>query len=271
MPLSESDKIELHGSMALPSRPTPSNQRKELINSEALDDDEVDLVLGELAAEESGFLEATLGKKTWSRYLVDNYLSHFKWYNPNKDNTDVSLAKGWAYFEHFTLPRRFGTKSGGHRVRAKPGETTDTILYSAFLTPQSALSDFGIGMGMYFSTLSSFTVIFLLAGALSIPNIIYYASDQYDPSRYMNFSLLDVLQFSAICTSREWVRCVDCTQDKWNNVFTEQYFGNATDPITGETVILINKTTCLPAQFQQGMWNFGVLLVLIVSISAYNK
>lgn len=260
----------------LRSRPTPAQQRKELSNNEGLNDDEVDLVLDQLAgAEQTSLIGGVLGKQTWSRYLVDNYFSKYKWYNPNRDNPDISLAKGWCYFEHFTLPRRFATKSGGHHVRAPPGEINETKLYSAFRTPQDSLSDWGIGMGMYFSTLGSFVVIFLLAGILSIPNILYYSSDQYDPSssrRRDNFSLLRVLQFSTICTSREWVKCDDCEEEKdvWDNVFTNSYYGTAEDANTGEIVTLINRTTCLPAQYTQGMWNLGVLLLLIVSITMYN-
>ena len=51
-----------------------------------------------------------------------------------------SLAKGWAYFEHFTLPRRFESKSGGHHIRAPPGEANGTSLYSSFGTPMESLS-----------------------------------------------------------------------------------------------------------------------------------
>ena len=101
------------------------------------------LVLQDLAAEDkrATLLGAGLGKQTWSRYLVENYLQHYKWYNPNRDNPDApSLSKGWAYFEHFTLPRRFESKSGGHHIRAPPGEAKHTKLYSAFMTPQESLS-----------------------------------------------------------------------------------------------------------------------------------
>ena len=41
--------------------------------------------------------------------------------------------------------------------------------------------DRGIGMGVYFSSLSATFIILVLAGCLSIYNIIYYGSDKYDP------------------------------------------------------------------------------------------
>lgn len=98
-------------------------------------------MLQDLAAEEQAtLLGAGLGKQTWSRYLVEKYFQHYKWYNPNRDNPDISLSKGWAYFEHFTLPRRFEEKSGGMDIRAPPGEKKGTKLYGAFTTPQESLS-----------------------------------------------------------------------------------------------------------------------------------
>ena len=67
-------------------------------------------------------------------------MSHIR-YNPQRDNSNApSLSKGWAYFEHFTLPRRFESKSGGHHIRAPPGEAKHTRLYGAFMTPQESLS-----------------------------------------------------------------------------------------------------------------------------------
>ena len=126
--------------MKLPARPTPAQQRKELADSEGLTDDEINLILGQLAEEDrTTLMGGMLGKQTWSRYFVTNYLSKYKWYNPNRDNAELLLEKGWAYFEYFTLPRRFATKSGGRHVRAPPGEKKDTKLYSALLTPQSSL------------------------------------------------------------------------------------------------------------------------------------
>ena len=73
-------------------------------------------------------------------YSISNsYVTHR--YNPQRDNSNApSLSKGWAYFEHFTLPRRFESKSGGHHIRAPPGEAKHTRLYGAFMTPQESLS-----------------------------------------------------------------------------------------------------------------------------------
>eukprot|EP01082_Thalassiosira_pseudonana_P015471 g13944.t1.1.5e17418c g13944 g13944.t1 contig9:789813-792639(-) len=141
------------------------------------------------------------------------------------------------------------------------------------MTPQSSLSDWGVGVGMYFSTLISMAFIFILAGLINVANIMYYSSDEYDPGEGRNnFFLLNMLQFSAICTEREWVVCdKGCKENigAWNSIFTNSYYGKTTDPVTGEEVTVINQTTCLPAQFDQGMWNFGTLLLLILCMSIF--
>jgi hypothetical protein len=163
-------------------------------------------------------------------------------------------------------------------IRAPPGEEASrTELYSWIFTPLSAMSDWGIGVSMYFSTLMTMGCIFVLVGAVNVANIVYYSSAAYDPSRNEKtgggdiFELLDILRFSAICTDREWVVCQGCDAQirYWDSIFAHEYYGTATDPSTKNNVTLIHRTTCLPAEFQQGMWNLGTLVLLIVCISAY--
>ncbi len=254
-----------------------------------------------------------LGKQTWSRYIVETYLKHYKWYNPNRDNPEApSLSNGWAYFEHFTLPRRFRNKVGGHHIRAPPGSGHDTKLYSVLTMPVEALvgrsellystlflnfpkqdlnsnpirccaytlrhnnhthkPDWGIGMSMYFSSLIAVCVIFILAGLINVANMLYYVSDKYDANdeRYADVGTMKTLFFSAICTDREWVLCSEgCEGNKWwNTIFANQYYGTATNS-DGKEVVLINRTTCLPAEFQQGMINYGSTLFLLLCMSLY--
>ncbi|KAL9178347.1 hypothetical protein ACHAXT_001775 [Thalassiosira profunda] len=283
MTMSESLEISTSaGGGPPPGSPMSPRARKkiELKASGLLTDDQIDIVLQNLEEEEratiiGGAWDGVLGKTTWSRYLVENYFSKMRWYYPNRDNEDApSLGKGWAYFEHFTLPRRFHAKSGGHHTRAPPGEAENTKLYSVLGTPQESLSDWGIGTGMYFSSLSAVVVIFLLAGCLSIANMTYYASAEYDPGRdeAQGFQLLSMVRLSTICTDREWVVCADGCKANigyWDSLFTDEYYGTATDA-NGEEVTLINRTKCLPAEFQQGMINYGTTMLLIVCMSLYN-
>lgn len=215
---------------------------------------------------------------------MENYFQYWGWYNPNAKKTsnagendieEVTLSKGWAFFEYFTLPRKYcgdattGSDKHGSYIRARAGETAETELYSVLFTPRSALADWGIGVSMYFSTLVAMCCIFILVGCLNIANILYYSSIEYDPLT-TKWELLNILRFSAVCMDREWVVCEGCSDQKryWNSIFANEYYGTAIDS-QGEEVTLINRTTCDMAQFDQGMWNFGTLLLLIVCITAF--
>lgn len=196
-----------------------------------------------------------------------------------EDNKEeMTLSKGWAFFEYFTLPRKYvgdvtaGSDKHSSYIKARAGETAETELYSVLFTPRSALADWGVGVSMYFSTLVTMCCIFILVGCLNIANILYYSSIEYDPEKELTtkWELLNILRFSAVCMDREWVVCEGCSDQKrfWNSIFANEYYGTATDS-QGEEVTLINRTTCDMAQFDQGMWNFGTLLLLIVCITVF--
>ena len=125
-------------------------------------------------------------------------------------------------------------------------------------------------MGMYFSSLSTLCIIFLLVGCLNIANMVYYSSPAYDPNTTEGWNLVNMLHYSAVCTDREWVVCTtgcDTPENKeyWDNIeFTGGYFGTASDG-----TVLISKTTCNPATFEQGMINYGTLMLLILCMSLY--
>lgn len=69
--------------------------------------------------------------------------------------------------------------------------------------------DFGLGIGLYFSTLRAIAFITFIAGLVSVYNIVYFASSEYQPPEFThNISMLE--RGSAICTHTTWVPCVDC-------------------------------------------------------------
>lgn len=261
--------------------------RSTLLNKDVLSPTEINVVLSDLSSQPvMGGADAVLGKETWSRYLVENYLQYWSWYNPNAgkvnnrngdgsvEESTVTLSKGWAFFEHFTLPRHYANAASSNSyIRARAGETSDTQLYSLFFTPRSAFANWGIGMSMYFSTLVTMCCIFVLVGCLNVANIIYYSSVEYDEAKAYGstWDLLDMVRFTAVCRSREWVVCNGCEDHVgyWDSIFANEYYGIATEEATGEEVVLISRTTCDMAGFDQGMWNFGTLLFLIICISAY--
>mmetsp|Transcript_33207 Transcript_33207/g.71749 ORF Transcript_33207/g.71749 Transcript_33207/m.71749 type:complete len:1011 (-) Transcript_33207:218-3250(-) len=243
-----------------------------------LTDEEIELVLADLAQTETNIID-----QTWSRYFVEKYFSHYKWYNPNRDVEGApSIRKGWAYFEHFTLPRRYKEKVGGHRTRSPPGEGDEntTKLYSYFGTGEQSLSDWGIGMSMYFASLRSTAFILIFVGALNVVNILYYSSDDYDQGPGLlkfDISLSAMLQYSAVCTDREWVVCAnpdgaDACGDsgEWDTIFTKKYYGTAIDDSNdGKKVTLIHRTTCDMAELLPGVINYTTLMILILLLTLY--
>ena len=77
---------------------------------------------------------------TWSRYLAEHHLSKYQWYHPQRDDPDApSLRKGWAYYEHVTLPRRLDDE-GTYDRRAMPGDPRPTRLYDVVRTTHESLS-----------------------------------------------------------------------------------------------------------------------------------
>lgn len=116
-----------------------------------------------------------------------------------------NLEKAWAYFEHVALYRylvppgdqnkekknifvrmvRKFMKANKKLEKAEPGENGQpTRLYDPIFTPHKQLGDFGLGIGLYFSTLRAITFLTLVSGLISIYNIMYFSSEDYQPLEY---------------------------------------------------------------------------------------
>ena len=211
--------------------------------------------------------EDEVGAKTLSRRLVEKFLMHRKWYNPQRDSTDPDkpdLAQGWAFYEHVTLPRRFVTDQTAETTfeRAEPGEQDHTTeLFSPLTTPERALNEFGIGIASYFASLRIMAIAVAIAGIISLPNILYYRSESYNgEGGQSNLSFL--LQGSAICTNREWVECVEgCDRNIWRFGSSRDRWAESADGTT-----FVQRTLCVGAEMAQGMWNFGALLFMALSV-----
>jgi len=139
--------------------------------------------------------------------------------------TKADLKKGWAYFEHVVLDRYIVEKKpdapkkntcmriirkfqkGNKKLeRAEPGEKdVVTRLYSPIFTPHKQLGDFGLGIGLYFSTLRAITLITFVLGLVSAYNFNYFASDAYLPSEFRDNgrgAMFDkFIHGSAVCTN----------------------------------------------------------------------
>ncbi|KAL3940562.1 MAG: hypothetical protein SGBAC_004918 [Bacillariaceae sp.] len=158
---------------------------------------------------------------------VSSALMNKTWYNPGikvdertksgeSGNRAVvakpSLEKAWAYFEHFALDRYIidHATASSDRKRAEPGENSvPTRLYSPIMLPHAQMGDFGIGIGLYFSTLRLVLLLSLISGLIGIANIHFFASPSYQSPSNRD-SIFPMVRGSAICTETSWVACPSC-------------------------------------------------------------
>jgi hypothetical protein len=196
------------------------------------------------------------------------------WYYPNKNDPYApNLKEGWAFYEHITLARHFHRNRKSDPIeRAEPGERRHpTELYSFFKTTGECLNDWGIGVALYFNTMKVMTVALLLAGMLSIPNMLYFMSSTYSgvdrelqvPSILgmgSSASRFFTVPVSAVCNSFSWAECESgyCNEDKL--VKEKIPFLKSSDGAT----ILVQENECDDLTLDVGMINFAAIILLVV-------
>lgn len=230
---------------------------------------------------QNDFLKDSKKEMTFSRRIALSLIK-YDWYNPNNKTKDTeksseeeygyppSLAKAWAYFEHFTL-RRYITEEDRDDLRlgrgkelnmADPGDGIfRTKLYSPISTPLSQMSDFGLDMGLYFFTLRTLAVMTFVAGLINIPNLIYFSGGSYSSGQNdLNF----LLQGSAVCPSYEWVPCPDCSLDDFKG--EERYRFHLEILSNGELLVFALKNKCNGVTLSAGFVSFFTLLFVALSM-----
>jgi hypothetical protein len=166
--------------------------------------------------------------------------------------------------------RRCFCKGDQQLNRAEPGEAfLRTRLYSPIFTPHKQLGDWGLGIGLYFSTLRAVCILTFLAGVLNTQNFIYF-SQHYNLDAEATLPT-PLLIGSAICTDTTWVPCPDCVNYTNNTeAFDPQRIGvgvrvrNLLDPSNNETLYFAVRNNCDGPTVEQGMVNYATLLFLIV-------
>lgn len=146
--------------------------------------------------------------------------------------------------------------------RAEPGERdVETRLYNPFFTPHKELGDWGLGVGLYFTTMQAMGIVTFVAGLLSIPNIIYYSSDTYSDNQD---GVSAHLKGSAICTDTTWVPCGTCSFGD----FADRRIGLGTSLENPEDeTIFVLRNNCEGATIRTGIVNLVVLFVTIVGVA----
>ena len=156
--------------------------------------------------------------------------------------------------------------------RAEPGEDDDpTRLYSV-LTPHKQLGDFGLGIGLYFSNLRILILVCFVCGCISMGNILYFASQEYDSESEGILNMKDMfLKGSAACSSQEWVPCPECNCfDEGEDIFALDLLldercavANATDT-NGTQLIFGLKNNCDGTKLSLAATNFATVVVMVI-------
>ncbi|KAL7559500.1 hypothetical protein ACA910_010314 [Epithemia clementina (nom. ined.)] len=194
--------------------------------------------------------------KTWTRRVVECYLSKFKWYYSMRDTVGgPSLSEAYAFYEHVTLPRHYV----GSDYRAEPGEIQPTRLYDPWRTHAATFAEWGIGVDMYFSTLKMVSAMLLFAGLLNLRNMKYYASTDYSSNGQEHISSI-FLKGSALCTTMEWVVCRDCEPGDYE---LEEL---SRAGIAEDGSFLVQHNDCNGADLVQGMVNYATFFILLGSM-----
>ncbi len=202
------------------------------------------------------------------------------------------LKRGWAFFEHqalyrFLLPPDYKEKEKysvftkiyrsifKHRnkdfKRAEPGEDEDPSRLYPALTPHNQLGDFGLGIGLYFSNLRALIFISILCGCISLGNILYFASNKYDPnddSETITFKTVAIAG-SAACSSQVWVPCPNCTcgvRMGGNSELTLNLDRCAISSVRNETHVFALKNDCDSDTYMLTASNFATVIVMVLCL-----
>eukprot|EP00980_Cylindrotheca_fusiformis_P007078 scaffold1482_cov120-Cylindrotheca_fusiformis.AAC.20 len=190
-----------------------------------------------------------------------------------KDDQKPSLEKAWAYFEHFALNRYVVNESKNWK-KAEPGEDElPTKLYNPFTMPHNQLGDFGLGIGLYFSTLRLIFLLVFVSGLLSIANITFFASEDYQPISNREAIMPTLVRGSAICTDTSWVACPTCICANNDRLTAQEMRREDLLPtkrcqrVDGQVFVLKNECGDIPLYV--GMINYATVILFFLVTTVY--
>jgi len=204
---------------------------------------------------------------------------------PFMDKGQPSLVEAWDYFEYFILPRydleedikldtfwaqlkEFVWPQNVYNTADRGTSDVETRLYSPLLTPGSQMGDFGIGVGLYFTTVRYVMIIMFIAGCISIPNFLYYYSDVYSEGQ-PGLSLFEQpLKGSALCTDATWEPCPTCSVENFENLARLGYSNSTVDDTkeaSDGTLMFALRNNCDGGKFIPGMLNLTCLIFVWMS------
>lgn len=142
-------------------------------------------------------------------------------------------------------------------------QISHSLSYSSKKQPIEDMADFGVGVGLYFSTLRYFAIITFISGLINIPIIFYFGSDVYTAGGGQGRILGKwLLKGSAICTNVTWEPCPTCIND-W--VTAPDRIGNATND-EGLELFFIKKNNCSVHDIFGAM---NLITLFLVTLAVY--
>ncbi|KAL3940561.1 MAG: hypothetical protein SGBAC_004917 [Bacillariaceae sp.] len=248
------------------------------------------------------FLKDEKSSMTYSRRIALSLMNK-KWYNPKAEANDgvafdtsarsgqsglstvvakPSLEKAWAYFEHFALNRCIIDDSGAadskDSKKAEPGENTmATRLYSPIRLAHAQLGDFGIGIGLYFSTLRLILFLTIVSGFINSINIQFFASSSYQSPSDRDSIFPALVRGSAVCTDTDWVACPSCECASDDRVTAQTLRRQDVLPldrcqvreVDGSLRTYVLKNECGDIPIYVGMVNYGTLILFFLVTYVY--
>uniref|UniRef100_A0A7S4APN5 CSC1/OSCA1-like cytosolic domain-containing protein n=1 Tax=Pseudo-nitzschia australis TaxID=44445 RepID=A0A7S4APN5_9STRA len=213
-------------------------------------------------------------------------------FDKNVKVTKPCLRKGWAFFEHQALYRYLVLKDQRHRSTTNVMERGDrkfdkadagedekpSRLYPWFTLPHKQLGDFGLGVGLYFSSLRIFILITFICGLISLPNIMYFASEDYDPVKangvHRNITFSNFLEIgSATCHTTEWVPCLECEcrvsgdSGSQQGRFPQSRCSNSTlTDGTSTPLVFALKNECDGAKWELAATNYATVIFMLLAV-----
>ena len=115
--------------------------------------------------------------------------------------------KAEQYREFFLLPR-YVVEEDGSKRKLESGEFSGQSRLYPLCVPISDLSDFGIGIGMYFTTLRWLGLLLMLCGIIQVPTADYFQSAQYDSNNWYDSGFKTV--GSASCVDETFASHSSC-------------------------------------------------------------
>lgn len=173
-----------------------------------------------------------------------------------------------------TLARYVVQDHDAEKTRASAAEEAPTRLYEFWETKESSFKDWGVGIGLYFSTLRFFALVLFVGGCLSLRNIFYFYSSDYDPYERDSdggFVSWVASPMSAVCTTHEWVQCQEdfCDTDRLTKM-SVVYAKDEND------TIFVQRSKCPVSDtndndvVKAGLWNLFTLVILMICTAAFS-